>query len=347
MNKFGKIIIIFLFVIIYAVSPVFSQNLDTLKRNANTFSENMAKALPFYSTMGLNWSDAYIGKITDSPPHFGVGVSAGAVTMDFASMKTLLSAFNIDLPFGDAGFFENLGFPLPGYAAEARIGGAVLPFDVGLKFSYLPPSLLDNFLSDSDFGFKNMLIGADIRYAIATSKVLPVKFSAGLGFNYLQGGLTSALPSRSFSFNYQNKNYNLNSGGDSDLGVEWRTTSVELKTQVSLPYKIITPYLGAGVIYAWSQAGYKVTSSGLSITDSNGNAISGNEKTEIEELLRHDYLSGLSGTGFETINKHNGLNVRAFAGMSFNLAYVRLDLTGMYEFIGQNFGATIGIRFQL
>jgi len=346
MNRFGKSII-FLFVFICAVSPVFSQNLDILKKSANNFSEKMAKALPFYSTMGLNWSDAYIGKITDTPPHFGVGVSAGFITMDFASMKTLLDAFNVALPFGDSNFFENMGFPLPGYAVEARVGGVALPFDVGLKFSLLPPSLLNNFFSDSAFGFKNMMIGADVRYAVANSKVLPVKFSVGLGFNYLQGGLTSVLPLRSFSFNYQNLSYNLNPGSNSDLGVEWRTTSVELKTQVSLPYKIITPYLGAGVIYAWSQAGYKVSSPGLSITDSNGNAVSGSEKTAIEELLRHDYLTGLSGTGFETINKHSGLSVRAFAGMSFNFAYVRLDLTGMYEILGQNFGGTIGLRFQL
>jgi len=348
MNSFGKTVLICLVVFMCAAGPLFAQNLDDLQKNANEFSEKMAQALPFYSTMGLNWSDAYIGQITAVPPNFGIGVSAGFTTMDFTSIRALMRTFGLSLPFGDdISVLENIGFPLPGYTAEARIGGIGLPFDFGLKFSYLPQNALNFLYSGDNFGFNNMLIGADIRYALANSKVLPLRLSIGAGFNYLQGGISATFPMRSFSFDHESIAYSL-SPTSPELGIDWRTTTVELKTQISFPYKIITPYLGFGVSYAWSQAGYKVTSPELSITRADGSAISDTERRLIEEILLNRYnLTGISGSGFETINKYTGLNTRAFGGIAFNLAYLRFDLTGMYEILGRNLGATFGMRFQL
>jgi opacity protein-like surface antigen len=116
--------------------------------------------------------------------------------------------------------------------------------------------------------------------------------------------------------------------------------NAEFKTHVSFPFKFVTPYAGAGVSYAISKAGYKVTGSELK-TDAGG-------IKDIEKLLLDEYkLTGVSDKGFETIKNFNGISVRVFGGASINLAYFRIDLTGMYEFLNGNFGATVGLRFQL
>jgi hypothetical protein len=339
MKNFGVKILIPLIMSIWAVNPVFSQNLENLQTNVNKFTDNMAHALPFNSTMGLNWSDGYIGQITALPPHFGIGFSAGLTTMDFDSVKDLLGFFG--LPINSA--IESIGFPIPGYTVEGRIGGVKYPFDIGLKFGYLPQDTIKSFFDSFDYGLKHMLFGADVRYSLLNLKILIPKISIGLGFNYMEGGIT-APPFENLSYNFTDPDtgavYKLTTT-EAQLGLEWRTMSAEFKAQASFPFKFITPYAGAGVSFAWSQAGYKVTTPKLLINDDD---LSEDEKKILLEQLK---ITNVSDTGFETINKFNGISARVFGGFSINVAFFRIDFTGMYEFIGGYLGATFGMRFQL
>jgi hypothetical protein len=337
-----KAIFIGLILWIFAAVPVFSQTqqIDAIKSSVETFSEKMALALPFNSTIGLNWSDSYIGMFTSIPPHLGIGVTAGFTTIDFDSINKLLGAFGQQLPSIDSlSFIEDTGFPLPGYTIDARIGGLILPFDVGIKFGYIPQNALNRLFED--INLSQMLIGADIRYALVISKVLPLRLSVGAGFNFLQGKISTSIPAgRSFQFD----SYGITNTitlDDPDLAIEWRTTTVELKAQVTLPYKFFTPYLGVGAGYAWTQSGYKVSAPNLYV---NGGSISDEQKKLLEDYYG---LTDVSEKGFETINKYHNFMLRSFGGVSINLFYVRLDLTAMYEVMGRKFGATVGLRFQL
>jgi hypothetical protein len=336
-------ILIFLIISIWAVNPIFSQNtLETLQTNVNKFTDNMAHSLPFNSTMGLNWSDGYIGQLTAIPPHFGVGISAGFTSMDFSSVKNLLELFELDLPVNNSAI-QNMGLPIPGYTIEGRIGGIILPFDIGFKFGYLPPDVVKSFVDSFNYGLKHLLFGADIRYSLLNRKILIPKLSVGLGFNYMEGGITAPLP-ENLSYNFTDPNsgfvHKLTTK-EANLGLEWRTISAEFKVQASFPFKFITPYAGAGISYAWSQAGYKVSTPELLVNDA---SLSDDEKKMLMEQIK---VTGVSDKGFETINKFNGISARAYGGISINIAFLRIDFTGMYEFISGNLGATLGIRFQL
>jgi hypothetical protein len=311
----SKPIFIFL-ILLLLTAQVNAIDLKELQSDIKEFAEDMSDALPFYSTIGLNWSDAYIGNF----PSFGMGLSLGLTTMNDESIDKVLRSFGI--PFDNLSFIENIGFPLPNYSIDARIGVPTIPLDFGIKFGYLPQSWLKSLL---DTGIKSMLIGADVRYALVNSKVIPMRLSVGLGFNYLSGGISKKF--ENLSFTNGPIDFTLE---DPELDIIWKTTSIELKLQASFPYKIITPYAGAGVSYAWSQTGYKVSGS-ASLQGYN-----------LEQLG-----IDVSGENFESIIKDSGLNTRVFGGLSFNLAYVRFDLTGMYEIIYGNFGATFGLRFQM
>jgi hypothetical protein len=319
----GKSILIFLVILTLAASQIFAKdiNFKELQSNVDNFAKDMSKALPFYSTIGLNWSDAYIGSF----PHFGIGLSAGAVTMDNKTINKMMDLFNMpkikDLPL-----IDNSHFPLPALSLDARIGLPVIPIDFGIKIGYLSPDWLKSLL---DIEARNMLFGVDVRYVIVNSKVLPMRLSVGLGYNYLSGGITFSKASLQFN---DNVNSITLTGKEPKVDIVWGTNNLELKMQASFPYKIITPYAGAGVSYAWSKAGFEV--SGLSI----GNAE--------EEKLRKFGIT-VSAKDFKSIIYKSGMNTRVFGGLSFNLVYVRLDLTGMYEILNGNFGATLGLRFQM
>ena len=340
MRKFGKIAGIFAVVFLLAANPVFSSdllNLGNMQNAVTTFADSMAKALPFYSTVGLNWSDAYIGQLIGAPPHFGFGISAGFTSLKLDAISGILNQMGMGdfsnissmLP---GGLGDMIGFPLPAYTVDLRLGGFGIPFDLGLKFGILDTSKID-VLADMLPGivFDYMLAGADFRYALIDGGAIPFRLSVGGGFNYLKGGVSALISGASQSINTGSGN-TITLNVDPTFGLTWETTVVEAKAQVSFPLAIITPYAGIGASYSWSKAGYFVKAN-----------LSSSDQGKLNGLG----LSDISNAGFESIQEVSGFNVRAFGGLSLNLFVIRIDATIMYDIFNSALGATVGLRFQL
>jgi hypothetical protein len=335
MKRLKKISAVSLLIALCA-APAFSQtpSLETLQTGVKDFSESLAKSLPFNASMGLNWSDAYIGQLLDVPPHFGVGMSAGVTTMDVGAFEDLLTLFKAPMPFD----FNKM--IMPAYTVEGRIGGFILPFDLGVKFGYLPPINVGNM--DLDY----MLFGASFRYALLKGNVILPKISVGVGVNYLKGGLGTTIKGMGVSFAVPGTATTGNADkvlalSDPKLSLEWNTVAVDFTAQVSKSLFIITPYVGVGGSYAKSEAGYRAESK-LTYGDASLDADAINTiKNSVPGL------SDLDANGFSSIIENEGWAFRAFGGLSLNLLVVKFDLTAMLNFADMNFGATAGVRFQL
>ncbi|MDR1029706.1 MAG: hypothetical protein LBL76_02395 [Treponema sp.] len=329
MRTYSKLFGITAALVLGAAVSVFSLDshpIRELQDQVNGFSETLARSLPFNASLGLNWSDAYIGQLIGVPPHFGVGLSGGLTTMDLGAFEDVADLFGISMPVS-----TNL-MPMPGYTVEGRIGGFILPFDVGLKCGILPPVDFSE-----DFRFDYTLVGGDIRYALLKGPILP-HVSVGVGLNYLKGGLNTAIKGAGTTFTFGGHNLALS---DPEIGFSWETTSLDVKAQISKSLFIITPYLGLGVSHGWSKAGYTVESD----LQYDGDPVTGTNLNEIQQAIGDDL--DLTEQGFSSIIKNNGWGFRVFGGLSFNLLVIRLDFTGMYNFLDNKFGGSLGIRFQL
>jgi hypothetical protein len=163
------------------------------------------------------------------------------------------------------------------------------------------------------------------------------KISLGAGFNYLRGGLGASVG--------KPLSYSIGGGRtlnviNPDTNLFWNTKVLDVKLQLSKSVFIITPYLGIGASYAWSEAGYEaeapVTVSGGSLSDA-------------QAYLADNGVKGMN-IGADKISSTinmNGFSIRAFGGLSVNLVMFKLDLTGMYNFRDRNYGFSFGARFQL
>lgn len=339
MKNYGKALSFI--ILICAATPVFSQNsLEEMQVRAEIFTDAISKSLPFHATMGNNWSDAYIGQGTERHLRFGIGLSAGFTNIDLNAVKDMMKSFNFILPFIEKKQLTDLGLFVPGYALDFRVGGFNLPVDIGFKAAYIPPSITKKIIEEFDFDFRQLLIGMDIRYSFISNKLIPIKFSTGIGLNFMDGEIGKNLArSVSFSFIHKGEDYLL-TPTKADMNLQWRTLSPELKTQISFPFRFITPYLGAGICFAWTQTGYVISAEKLLIDKASISEVAGTLEntygiTEVSE-----------GTGFQTIKSLYGISARAFGGFSINLIYVRIDVTAMYELFNGNLGGTIGLRFQ-
>ncbi len=322
---------------------------DDLKSSFKSFAEAVAPVLPFNAAIGLNWSNAYIGQLLAVPPHFGVGVSAGVTTIPFKSMDYVFSKFNITLP-SELDFIKKYGLPFPAYTADVRIGGFILPFDIGLKFGYLPPELLKARPVKVDYLF----FGGDVRLAILKERFFIPAVSIGAGYSFLKGGVgvPGLLGGNIALTNFDVTNpvtnttttYNL-SLKDPSLNFDWQTQVIDFKLQASKNLFIITPYAGLGASYGISGAGGGLTTKLLL----NGVEITPAKIQEIEAAFKAagEPVPDLSAGGILVSNSVQGFSVRAYGGVSLNLFILKLDFTGMYNFTGNNYGATVNLRLQL
>ncbi len=298
-------------------------NFERIKKGMDNAADTFATTLPFYSTLGLNTPDAYIGQLMRVPPNVTLGLHTGAAFIPVGELEGFLDEFGVDVPSK----LDRVGAPLPAALVDARFGGIVLPFDFGVKLGYLPE--ID--VPGTDASLDYLLVGADVRTPIFSGRGPIPTVSVGAGVNYVSGSLS--FPIQDISVDYEN-------GGttqtltveDSRFAADWKATVFDLKLQASSNLLILTPYAGLGASYALTETDLEIKGD---LDDSNNAAQAAEEfGLEVDDSIK----SSADETGW---------SVRAFGGTSINMALLRLDLGLSYNFLGNNFGANIGARIQL
>ncbi len=355
MNFIRKHVTTVLLAATVAVSPLAAQDVSVadLQEAADGLAESFTSALPFNSTVGLNWSDAYIKQF----PHFGAGVVLGATTMDAADVTNTLEK----LGYNDVGDIGDK-LPLPAAAFEGRLGGFVWPFDIGFKIGFIPESVGESIsAAASGLTVDYLLVGFDVRYALLKGGGFMPKLSVGGGFNYLKGGVSATADGgKEFSFEDPSDNVlKTIRANDPEIGLEWETKVIDLKAQASWKFLIFTPYVGLGASYGMSSAGYFITST---IEYDDGSGFQQLSDSQVAALLAdlREYRDALvamgepsfdipdiSSTGISSSLDVNGWSARTFGGLSITpFPFLRFDITGLYNFIDSSYGATFGFRIQ-
>lgn len=327
-----KKILILMIIMVVVVSGVFAQvNIATMEAAFSTFSTDVAEALPVASTIGLNWSDARVRGF----PHFGVGLSLGAVMIPEDAFISLANTLSITLPSAitDAG----LGIPFPAYVIDARVGIPFLPIDIGAKLGVLTPEMSAALFSDVSVDY--ILAGFDIRTPIIKGNLVLPAITLSAGYNYLSGGVNASVGGiGDLSSIDLNPVINTTlSYTDPDIRFAWKTHTVDFKLQASKSLLIITPYAGLGYAYGWSKAGGGISSD---ITYSGG--VTEDEVRDALEAAGYDFE--LSGDGFTILSESSGGSLRVFAGLSVNLFILKLDLNAMYNISTASLGASANVR---
>ncbi len=347
-------IVALLFVPVALIAQTTDIDFADLEADIQAFADGVASSLPLNASVGLNWSDAYIGQF----PHFGVGLTVGASTIPFDAATPVLEGLGLtDLATNpDLAPLLQFGMPLPAYAAEARIGGFIIPFDVGVKIGIMPPDWSPGDAFPSIAALQNlemdyMNLGFDVRMPVIEERGLIPEVSIGGGYNYLRAniGLVGILGGdlNIGTFEHPDPNNDQTwtvSMTDPTVNYEWSANVIDLKAQVSKGLLFFRPYAGVGASVGFGRAG-----SGF---ESTLEGISEAEIAEINEaaaLLGSDeVIPELSGTSFYlSAPMTGGWSFRAFGGVSINLLIVKLDINAMYDFLAGNYGATVGLRVQL
>ena len=315
-----------------------NRNIGAFEDAFEGFSDEVLKSLPFISTIGLDWSDAYIGKF----PHFGVGLSAGFATIPTDAVEDIENIFDADILGSHTDLFEQIGIPIPAWTLEARLGGFGIPFDIGFKVGFIPedqPESAKGFLPDN-MTYDFFMIGGDVRFALLTEKKNKMDLSIGAGYYYFQsdfkyrdlmGSGTTTIDIPSFgSVEFE----------DPDLSFYMKTHTIEVKAQLSKKVLILNPFVGVGVGLGISEAGCGMDAP---VTVNGGT---------IEEA--QDAIDALLGSGAVDLSDSNllvnreGRNwmCRIYGGLGVSIFVVKVDLGVSYNFISKSLGGVVNLRVQ-
>jgi hypothetical protein len=331
--------------LVCAVSVAFAQtpvDFTALRPAFEQFAQATANVLPFNASVGLGWSEAYVGNF----PHLGLGVTVGATTIPWAAVTTIVDAFSITLP-SELSYIAQFGFPLPAYTVDARIGGFGIPFDIGLKVGYVPPDGMQKLGLPLSLDY--LLAGGDLRFAILDGKGVKPALSVGVGYSYMRGALAvPGLMSGDIEISPVPPTYTHTVElANPALDLSWDTNVLEVKAELSKTLLIFTPHIGAGALFSFGSHAGGGLASQLLIDGSPAT------QTDIDELEQAFIDAGqtppdFTATGFlvETAAPV-GWAGRVFGGLSINILVLRIDLNAMYSFPGNSYGASANLRVQL
>jgi hypothetical protein len=335
-RAFLVIIVLLSATAVFATPPIFTD----FQSGFNEFAQDLANAAPMNTSNGLQWSQAYIGQF----PHFGLGLTVGATTLSAGAMTTMANALGVTLP-SSFSYVSKYGLPLPTYTIDARLGGFVLPFDIGFKLGYIPPNTLRNMGLQVDLNY--ILFGIDARYGLLKDEGFSPALSVGLGYSHMKTsvGVPGILPGP-IDITAVAGGHTLGFTSPS-LQMDWSTNVLDLKAEISKKLLFITPYLGvaASLSFGTSASGSvnsSVTYDGSPLT-----------QTDINNTNAYYQSQGktppdLSALGISASAKNGtGLAFRAFGGVSFNLFILYLDLGAGYDFSTGSVGGSLNARIAL
>lgn len=322
----------------------FTGDLATFQAGFEDFASGVANVLPATASIGT-WSPAYIGQF----PHFGVGLTAGGAFIPYETMEDTLSTLGVTLP-SEVAFLEEYGLPFPAVALDGRLGGFGIPFDMGVRVGFIPEfarDLLGKVSADY------LMVGGDIRFALLKDQGFVPALSVGVGYTYLRGAVAvpDAMGTGDSTIDLKDlmgtAQYDLIATAP-DLAFAWQTHAITAKVQLSKNLLIFTPHLGLGAAYGISKAGGGVQSAILVDEGAGAAPITEAQINAIKQAFEDAGYTApdVTADGFLVNAEANGYSFWGYAGTSINLFFLRLDLSGMYNFLNGGWGLSANLRVQ-
>jgi hypothetical protein len=319
--------------LVYAQVPA----LDSFESAFKGFASDMAGSLSVDSTIGSNWSDAYIGSF----PRFGAGITMGAAFIDASSAKKLFEAMDASLPSE----FTSLGVPIPTVVGVFKIGLPFIPLDIGIKGGYISPAVGRDLKSATNVSADYTNLGIQLRYALLKQNIVMPNVSVGVAYNYQKGNLSapSGLGSQSFDVTTDQGTTTI-SATDPDVALGWTSNTVDFTAQVSKKFLFIVPYLGTGFTVGKSTVKGGVSSKLDSTYNSStyGSGISG-----LNSFFAANGGPSITDQGFSYSADCTDPTFRLYGGFSIRLFILDFDTQAIYLPSTKSFGASLTTRIQL
>lgn len=278
------------------------------------FTDIIVDVIPNTQIQQNVWANAWIGSILPKP-NFGFGINAGVSKLDLTPLVDVAEALGMK----DSGNMPNT-LVWPTITADFRVGGFILPFDVGFTAMSIDNntiSAIGSAIAPAYFDF--FMIGGDVRYAVLKGGLLRPKVSVGLGAYYTKG------------------DFGVEEDGSS-AELDFNSTSLVLSAQASIKLLFFVPFAGTRLMFTKSNVDWKVHANWASVLGTNDSAI--------QQALSYGILpSNFSGGSSSSFGDH--VRPVIYGGFAFDMVVVDLTISGSYDFVSAIPSGAVSLRFAL
>ena len=278
----------------------------------NDFCDDLADVIPNSQTQQNVYAEAWIGKIFPGF-HFGAGVNAGVSALDVSTLKDAALALGVD---DVKDINDTLVFPT--ITVDARLGGIILPFDIGVTAMSIDTSKMDSVDKAIDpVAIDFFTLGADIRYAIFQGGFMRPKWSVGAGFYYTKGGVDV-------------------DDDTAKASLDFKSTTFMVNTQASIKLLCLVPFIGGRALFSKTSVDWKVNADWARII--------AKESDTYYEGVANALKWGILPSSFSGSSSGFSVYPQMFGGIGLDLLFLNLTVSGSYDIASKIPSAAVSVR---
>lgn len=278
----------------------------------NDFCDDLADVIPNSQTQQNVYAEAWIGKIFPGF-HFGAGVNAGVSALDVSTLKDAALALGVD---DVKDINDTLVFPT--ITVDARLGGIILPFDIGVTAMSIDTSKMDSVDKAIDpVAIDFFTLGADIRYAIFQGGFMRPKWSVGAGFYYTKGGVDV-------------------DDDTAKASLDFKSTTFMVNTQASIKLLCLVPFIGGRALFSKTSVDWKVNAEWARII--------AKESDTYYEGVANALKWGILPSSFSGSSSGFSVYPQVFGGIGLDLLFLNLTVSGSYDIASKIPSAAVSVR---
>lgn len=278
----------------------------------NDFCDDLADVIPNSQTQQNVYAEAWIGKIFPGF-HFGAGVNAGVSALDVSTLKDAALALGVD---DVKDINDTLVFPT--ITVDARLGGIILPFDIGVTAMSIDTSKMDSVDKAIDpVAIDFFTLGADIRYAIFQGGFMRPKWSVGAGFYYTKGGVDV-------------------DDDTAKASLDFKSTTFMVNTQASIKLLCLVPFIGGRALFSKTSVDWKV--------NADWERIIAKESDTYYEGVANALKWGILPSSFSGSSSGFSVYPQVFGGIGLDLLFLNLTVSGSYDIASKIPSAAVSVR---
>ena len=173
-------------------------NTENISTGLDDFTFSLIKTAPSTVSHQNMWASGYIGQLLDLPPHLGGGVSFGMAQLKTDGLATVFNEMGLT--------YDVKNLFLPTLTFDARIGGLLIPFDLGVHGMMIKNPLEFN-IQETVFSIDYGTVGADVRIPLIKEEGALPNLSIGAGYAYSKGnaGINVKEGTASISAGYESQ----------------------------------------------------------------------------------------------------------------------------------------------
>lgn len=290
----------------------------TARKGLDDFIDNLGDSIINTQALQNVWAESWIGMLIPNAK-FGFGINAGLAALDISPLKDAADALAIDEA---KDLQDTLAFPT--VTADLRLGGFLLPFDIGFTASAIDSTkidALDEQITPCEFDYYS--IGGDLRYCVFKigSKHINTRISVSGGGYYTKGSVKVADKDSS----------------DSSATLDFSATTLFLGAQANAKFFCFVPFLGGRVAVAKSKVDWKVHADWLNI-------LKDDSKGYVSKAIAYNILPSDFG---ESVESEWSVHPQVYGGLGIDLFVLNITVSASYDFVKQIPGAAASVRFAL